>query len=277
MSTVSAAFARLPAWARSRYLDTSHAVNWVNELLQDISAIPGALKELKKEIGVPVSNNIWITMPADCRTLVAALDPPGYDGSYRWEIVNGLIRLTEGVEIPDNDTPDTVDEFDNSTVDYIDVNIADAVENDYENYLLYITAGTSSGVGIMLSGNDASDTGTCRLYFYQPLQTALGTLAITEAQLLQNYIRLQYNSGFPEVSSVSDEIPINDRFERALVDKYMLYRIWKGIDESLPAARTALSEYNSAKSSIKREGRTVDGGIKLPPRQSPGFSQLLRR
>jgi hypothetical protein len=275
MSTVSAAFLKLPAWARLRYPEATHAVNWINELLQEISSLPGVFKELKKETGTPVTSDIWLTKPSDLRTVISITDSVS-GASYSWDEVNDALQLTDG-EIVTDATPDTATAFTSSTVSHINVNITNAVADEYANYLMNITSGSLAGTGIMLSGNDATSAGTCRLYFKKPLAVALSGAAVTAVELLQNYAILRYFSGYTRVASVSDEIPIADKYEDTIVSKWFEYRVFRGVDESLPQAQTAKKEFDNVKWSIKRESRSVMGNKRVQPRRSPGFLLLNSR
>lgn len=274
MATVSAVRLRTTSWIQARYLADPYFINWINELLEDLSGEIGLFKEIKLETGAIVEEKKWIDEPAGCRALNRISNPQDSDQHYRWERVNGRIKLTDA-EVDEDEDPDTANSFSNYNVAYVDINIADAEEDDYKNYLFYITAGTYAGRGYVLQGNDESDTGTCRVYFLHDLSTALDGTKVTGVSLIspEYYVMLQYSASFDEVSSDSDEIPIDDDFEKRLTSAWISWKVFYDIDPSLKQTKDARRNYDRVLSKIRSERGASTGGNRIPPREIPGLIQ----
>jgi hypothetical protein len=273
MATVATVMARAPAWVRARY-GSAQFVEWINDLLEDLSGEPRLFKNLRVETGVTVDDHQWINRPANLREIFRIANPANESMQYNWSEVNGRIKL-DSVDVDEADSPVAITSFSNYATTYINVNLAAATEDLYANYLFKITAGTYAGNTYIIDRNDASSAGTCRIYFRHPLSTALIAANVTAGQLISPdfYVLMTYSSTFPSVSSSSDEIPIEDNYERGLTSAWLSWKVLEEVANSSPECGKAEGTYSKALSKIKRELRTSTGG-RIAPRYSPGWDQF---
>lgn len=170
-----------------------------------------------KEVGVLVSNDFWITLPSDFRK-VDEIYYPGLEDykpkrNVGHEIVNGKIKIDSAISIDEDD----IDTFTLSSgdTDSVVINDDDAQENQWEGSLLVLTNGTYSGDCIVIGEHDAASGGTTTLNFLHTRSTSISDS--TAGYLTDDYAVLKYWGTFTPFSAEDDEIPIDDRFEDAIV------------------------------------------------------------
>jgi hypothetical protein len=209
--------ANIPPILQERY-GSALFIQWANEILSKMTN-EHVLKEQKFERGLTVKSDVWVAVPSNYKTAIKVFDPVDSIRNYGFEEVEGKIKLTDAVVSEDEDAIElTV--FSNYAVDHIDVAFDDDVaEDDYENYLLVITAGSFSGRTYLISGNDASVDGVARLYFLHELPSALSVTRVTAAELVspEFFVMLRYAGAFEEITAIGDEVPINTTDERTIM------------------------------------------------------------
>jgi len=190
---------------------------WLMNILLRRLEVEGLISlDQRKEVGVIVDNDYWITIPTDYRSMVALHYPdfsevkPLVDVGY--DIVNGKIKLDTAVETDDDD----VDEFTLSSggAGSVVINDDDAVENQWEKSLLVLTDGTYSGDAIIIGEHDAAAV-TTTLNFLHTRTTSISDS--TTGYLTDVYIMLKYMAKFTGLTASSDEIPVSDEYEEALI------------------------------------------------------------
>jgi len=169
----------------------------------------------KKEIGVEVSNDYWITPPSDFRKILEIYYPPALEYTekevkYRPEIIQGKIKIYRPFD--NNEDPDTFTLSEGSTTS-IKIDDADATEDQWQKYLLVLTDGTYSGDTIIIITNDAADGGTAVCNF---LHTQDNTIDSTAGYLTDQYLMLKYMATYTDMTAYNGEIPIDDKYESIL-------------------------------------------------------------
>lgn len=275
MANVNDIVTRLPVWAQKRYGGNSNSkfVGWINDLLELLSTEGLLMRELHFETGVEVKDNYWIDTPVGLQSVNRIYNPRNSDQQFNWKMVNNRIRII-GAVIEDQESPETASSFSNYLTTAITVNIADAAEGDYENYLLKITAGTYANNAYIISTNDASSAGTCKLYFLHPLSAALDGIKITAASLISPdyYVMLDYTSSYSTVPNGTTEIPIADTQERRITEAWLKWKFQADISPSSDEARAAEVGFLSVLRDVKIAIRGNTGG-RIKPRYIPGLTQ----
>lgn len=170
----------------------------------------------KKERAVEVDSDYWITLPSDCRELIKIYDPFNNHDIYRFQYLNGKIKLDKS--FTKDSSPDTFTLSDGSTTT-IKINDADATADLWNEYALVLTNGTYSGDVIIIHDTDAADGGTSLLTFRH---TQVGTIDSTTGYLTNDYMMLVYKSTFTMMSAYNGEIPLDDRYEGDLLLNWLL-------------------------------------------------------
>lgn len=222
--------------------DFTGARGWIalsNQFLRQLEAEGLFEIGLRKEIGVEVSDDYWITLPSDCRKVLEVYYPPlvhytEKQFKYRASIVQGKLKLYEPVD-KDSD-PDTFTLSEGSTTT-IKINDDDATADLWKGHLLVLTNGTYSGDSLLIQSNTASAGGTSTLTFRH---THSGTVNSTAGYLTQKYVMLAYNAKYTDISAYDGEVPIANDYEyllgdylnyRALLPSDKEYRGWKELFE----------------------------------------------
>lgn len=190
----------------------------------------------KKEIGVEVDDDYWITLPSNFRSLVEIYYPPSAhytekEYKYPAELINGRLKLY--VPFDKDASPDSFTLSAGSTTT-IKANDTDATADIWKDYLLVLTDGTYSGDTIFIISNTAVATGTTILTF---LHTQDNTIDSTTGYLTETFLMMVYMATYTALSAYDDEIPIDDRFESLL-------RNWL-CKEALPVGDKRRKEYIS--------------------------------
>lgn len=273
MATLSTVMARCPAWVKARYSE-SYFIEWINDLLERCSSEPKLFKSTRKEIGVTVDDYSWIDKPADFRSVSKIYDPQNEERVYNFKEINNRIKVTNAMVEEDTD-PETVTTFSSQTTLSIKVNISDAVEGQFQNYLLKITAGTYAGNTYIIDASDASSAGTCKLYFKHPLSAAITSAQATAGELISPdfYVIMEYTASFSTISAGTDEIPLDDNYERNLTSAWLNWKVFNEVDPAMDQTLIAESKFNDVMKKCKRDIRSTTGGRTFG-RYSPGWDQF---
>ena len=271
MPTVATVIARQP-WEYQQRYDTTYWVNWINELLEALSGEGLLMPDTNFETGVRVTQEIWVAKPSGLRTIGKIYNPANPDMEYRFKEIENKIKLLD-VEVTEDSSPDTATAFSDYAVGSIKANIADATEDEYEDFLLVVTAGTETGRTIIISGNDASVTGYTKLYFRHDLASALSATKITACSLLPDtsYIIMEYSGSYEDVADASSEIPIEDHYERRITNAWLRWKIEQQISALSDNSLYYEKQYQKILDKIKIERRSNVGRIQ--PREIPGLTQ----
>jgi hypothetical protein len=226
MGKLSDYTAGLPPVFVGRYTASGLFIVWMNQLLEELQE-RGFLSAQIKECGQIVHNGIWITPPSDMILLEKVYNPEDERQVFRVEKVNNLLKMMDVTLDPGDTEFDTVTFFSYSTVSSIKCDVTDKAEDVYENYLFYITAGDLAGTGIILSGNEVSETTETQVNYQLDRESALlisgDVIDCDEAQLVppQYYVVIKYHSLIAKITTAEDEIPIPDDCEERLVPTYL--------------------------------------------------------
>lgn len=273
MATVTTIVERLPYEYQARYKTSTRMLNWINELLEELSGEGLLMPSLKKEAGALIDNSVWITEPPELRQIRRIYHPLDYNQRFTYRQLEGKIKLTDAT-FPDATANETADAFQNYAVGSFDVNIDDADENEFDKWLLVIDTGTEAGTTIQLSGNDESAAGYCKVYFLHDLASALTDAKILTCSLYStsNFVMIEHSNSYDAVTGASDEVPIDNKYERRLTDAWLNWKIIKFVIKDDKLSRAAKLEYKDVLRKIKRELRNnIDTSIQ--PRRMPGLVQ----
>jgi hypothetical protein len=166
----------------------------------------------KKEVGVEVSNDRYVAIPSDYRSDLEIFSPVKFDG-IPFEIVNGLIRL-DGAFSKKED-PDTF-VLSLGTALGVSINDTDAVEDEWNGWLLVLTNGTYSGDTAVIGQHPAASVGVTALNFLFPRSTSVVTS--TAGYLTDAYLRMRYMAAFTGLTAYTDDIPVDERYENVLIN-----------------------------------------------------------
>jgi hypothetical protein len=272
MATVATIVARQPQHYQNRYAIDPYYIDWINDLLEELSGKGFAMPSLDVESGFLVDNKVWIDKPTGMREIAKIWYPDDVEQRYTWEETNNRIKLTN-VEVDENDSPDSITAFSNYATDTVDVNISDATEDEYKNHLLVITGGTYDGNTYVIASNTESAGGTTTLTFEHPLSTAFDGTKVTAGELHspEYYVMVRYNSSYDAVSSESDEVPIDNKYERRITHDYLRFRAEQQILETSDSTKYWESQYNKTLKKILAERLVVTSGARA--RYMPGLDQ----
>lgn len=230
------------------------------------------MPSIDKEVGCVVANDVWIAKPTGLREINKIWNPEEPDMRYTFKEINNKIKLLN-VEIEAEEDPDTADAFQNYAVGSIEVDIDDAAEDDYEDYLLVIDGGTEEGLTIRIRNNDAAAAGYTKLYFYHDLDTALDAAKITSCYLTNPdyYVLLEGSFSYTDITATSDEVPINDLYEKRITRAWLRWKVEEATIATSQETAYYRAEYNKVINKIKAERRASVNRIQ--PRKIPGFDQ----
>ncbi len=225
MSSLSSYISLLPAVFQNRYTASGHFVSWMNELLEELQE-RGFLSTQIKEIGCIVENDRWISKPSDLIKLERIWFPDDYRHEVRVEDVNNRFKLKDREIITAEDDWTVITSFSNyaltgMTLGY--TGIDPVIEDELEDDLLLITAGTSSGLSMIIDANDATTANTTAVTFEHPLDAVLDGVKVTEAKIVPKteYLMMKYQSSISEISAVGDEVPVTADIEKRLIPTWL--------------------------------------------------------
>jgi len=231
-------------------LDYESGAGWVslvNRLLKklEIKGLYNTTK--KKERGVEVDSDYWITPPSDMRQLYKVTNPFDPNNFFTWDNLNGKIKINRSFS-KDSD-PDTFTLSEGSTTT-IKINDADATADLWNEYLLVLTDGTYSGETIVIHDTAAADTGTSILTFRH---AQAGSIDSTTGYLTKDYLMLKYKSTFTTMAAYNGEIPLDDKYEDDLLLFWLLMNSVDVTDKRFP---TFKSLFDEALNDVKNEQQT---------------------
>lgn len=220
----------------------------------------------KKETGVEVDDEYWITIPSDLRTVDRIYYRPSIEYTekehrYQHEIVNGKIKLWTPFD--KKASPDSFTLSDGSTTT-IKINDADATADLWNDYLLKLTDGTYSGDFIIISDTAAADGGTAVLTF---LHTQDNTIDSTTGYLTDEFLMLRYIATYTDMSAANSEIPLDDMYE-SIFENWFCYKALAITDKRRAAYKKEFEEeldrledeqYTPTPDQARPEGRSLPG------------------
>ena len=216
MATLQTHINRMPAVFSKKYA-SARWIEWANEILEKLSG-DGMMPLLKFNRGVVTENDYWITKPHNFRQLIDCYAPENIQMHYPVREDEGKLRLTDHYLEPES-SPDTPTSFTSWATDSFEIDLTGKDEDEYENYLFVVSGGTYAGRTYVIGSNDATDGATTKLYFLHEMSTALDGTKVTGGYLTDPdyYLMLRYWGSYEEISSTSDEIPVDDDYERRLM------------------------------------------------------------
>jgi hypothetical protein len=261
MATLATHVSRLPLIWQRRYQD--QWISWANDLLECLGS-RGLLAETRKEIGVVVSDDYWIDKPSDFRNINKVFDPENRDKAYRASEVNGKIRLAD-YYVTAEESPTAATTFSAYATTYITGNFTGLDANEAENYLLVITAGTYAGRTYVIKGNDATGSGSTKLFFLHTLDTALDGTKVTAAYITSPdyYLMLDYQGSYTELAALSEEIPMPDAFERRVTEAWLR---WKAEENASSVSQETMYWQNQTEKILMEMQGERFGRVSTPAR-----------
>ncbi len=218
----------------------------------------------RKERGVEVDSDYWITPPSDLRELFKIYNPYNKKQFYSWEYLNGKIRIDR--KVTKEASPDTFTLSDGTTTT-IKINDADATADLWNEYLLVLTDGTYSGDTIIIHDTAAADGGTSVLTFRHAQSGAIDS---TTGYLTNDYVMMKYKSTFTQISTYSGEIPLDDKYEGELLKYWFEMDSLAVTDKKFNIIKALFEEVFDE---IKKEQRTATPDqFRSDPIQWPGFA-----
>jgi hypothetical protein len=200
--------------------DFSGSRGWitlVNQLLRRLENEGLITLTQRKETGVEVDNSYWITLPSDYRSELEII-VPGYDScNYKvtlpFAVLNGKVKLDE--PFSKNESP-YVFTLSSGGISSVIIDDSDAVEDEWEGYLLKLSNGTYSGDGILIGEHEAASSGYTTLNFLH--QRSTNILTSTSGYLTDAFLQLRYMAQFVGLTSSGDTIPVDSRFDNVLIN-----------------------------------------------------------
>lgn len=272
MAIVAAVWGRISKVYQGRYALGVY-VAWLNELLEELAGEGFLMPTLDRETGGVVEDYYWVKKPTGMRR-INSIRHPDYDNlEYTFKEVEQKIKLLN-VSVTAKGSPDSAGAFQNYAVGQMDIDIDDAAEDDYRNFLLVIDGGTSEDVTIVIRNNDASAGGYCTVYFRHDLSAALSDLKITSCYLVSTnyYVLIEWSGSYNDLGSASDEIPIDDKYEKRITDAWLNWKIRQRTSRFSKDSLEAEKRYSQVLNKIKGELRSNVGSI-MPPRYLAGAAQ----
>lgn len=272
MATVAAVWGRISEVYKARYALGVY-VAWLNELLEELAGEGFLMPTLDRETGGVVEDYYWVKKPTGMRR-INSIKHPDYDNlEYTFKEVEQKIKLLN-VSVTAKESPDSAGAFQNYAVGQMDIDIDDAAEDDYRNFLLVIDKGTSKDVTIVIRNNDASAGGYCTVYFRHDLSAALSDPKITSCYLVSTnyYVLIEWSGSYTDLGSAVDEIPIDDKYEKRITDAWLNWKIRQRTSRFSKDSLEAEKRYSQVLNKIKGELRSNVGSI-MPPRYLAGAAQ----
>jgi hypothetical protein len=222
MATLQTIVERLPRMWQLRY-GSADWINYANELLELLSA-EGMMKDVDHETGIVPASHRWLTKPTGCRDIIRICHPADDELTYGFIETEGKIKLDR--EIEDDDASEAITTFSSYLTTAVTVNISDALEDEFEDWLLVISTGTLAGNTYLISGNDASSGGTCKIYFEHTLSAAFDGTKVVTGYLTgpDHFVLFRYKGSYTEISSYTDQVPIDDKYERRLTEAWLRFK-----------------------------------------------------
>jgi len=210
----------------------SQWITWANDGLRELEK-ESLLPELTLQAGVEVDNDIWITPPADYRRPLELSHPLQPSIHFPVRETNGFIELTSKYTFDDDATPEAISAFSAQATDSVTINLDAKSDAELKNYLLVIDGGTLAGPPqrtYVLKDNDASTGGTTKVYFQKPLGSAWTAAQATSGYIISAdyYLLLRYAGTYTPITALTDEIPVDDKFESAL----KAWLMWKAYERT---------------------------------------------
>ena len=270
---VSELKALLPYHLQQRYGNTQ-IYAWINQGLRALQ-LEGITLSVKKEFGLEVENDVWITPPSSVIRPIEIYSPRNADVIYPFEEIEGKAKLIERT-FDKEDDPTAITTFSNYDTEYIDVDLTDYDEDDLGNYLLVIDGGTISGNTYIIAGNDESGETTTRIYFMHELSAVMDGTQVTSGYLVDDfsYLMLKGITSYTEVSATTDEIATDDEIEDCLIS----FLTWKAHER----VQTTSDDTKYWKGQFDEQLKKINGfrlrvGRKQMPigRPLPGLKQSL--
>lgn len=212
------------------------------------------------EVGVEVENNVWISLPSDYRKGIEIYNPFFPSTKFRYEIVNGKIKLSE--KIVSKDVDPVIFTLSSFVAGSVVINDTVAVADKYKNYLLVASNKTA-----IVASNTAVSAGLSTLTFLHnvPVTAPMPT----SGYLTQRYLMLKYEKSFTGLTSAADEIPVDDKFEEIIAQAITL----EIIDKRSKSFANEYAVYKDMISDFEDGQFTPDPGSARPKaRFLPGYS-----
>jgi hypothetical protein len=255
----------IPDIQKARY--SNQWVGWTNLLLKELAS-RAIMPMLKKEIGVLVSNKRWIEKPSDYRSLDSIMFAKNSSMQLRVEEVNNRFRLLD-FDINEDSAPVPAGNLTGitSTVKGCSPLLVGRAENDLAEYLFvqYDADGVVLSTSVIV-GNDASGATTTAIKYLHPKTAALSFGATDTGALIASdyYVLMSYWSAYAAITAMSDEVPINNEMEEAVVVPWLRWKVEERLSE---ISNETKYWYQQALSAIIRASTEVD---RAPKNQARG-------
>jgi hypothetical protein len=216
------------------------------------------------EVGVEVDNDRWISLPSDYRKGIEIYNPLYPEQKFRYEIVNGKIKLLDKIVTKDPAPVSfTLSSF---VAGSVAINDTDAVEDQWKDYLL--VASTKNAV---VASNTAVSAGLSTLTFLH--NVSVTAPMPTSGYLTQQYLMLKYEKSFTGLTSHADEIPVDDKFEEVIAQALII----EVVDKRSKGFANEYAVYKDMISDFEDDQFTPDPGSARPKaRFLAGYSDCTK-
>jgi hypothetical protein len=282
-TTLNTLVSQLPTRLQRRYLGDNGEtfITWANDALTELEQ-EGHLPEINREAGVTVENDIWITPPSDYRRGLEIYNPEEPEIKYPFiETVGDTsdlkLKLDERMTFGEEETPQAISAFSAQATDSISINVSGLSEDAYKDWLLKITAGTIAPRSYRIASNDASAGGVTKLYFLHSLSTALTAAQATAGQMVNKdyYLVLRYISLFTPISAITDNVPVADRFVKA-VKAFIFWKAFEWTRVLTNEAQYWQEQWKFELNTIGKEKKRVGRNKESRGRRMPGLEQNIQ-
>lgn len=278
MASLQTYYSIMPDYLQIRFspADANNWVTWCNQMLEEISA-KGLMPLITFETGAIVKNHMWINKPAGLRTLKRIFSPDNFDQIYRAEEVNNKYKLYENYF--EDVTPfEPLSSFFTTTT--ITIGTAEEYEeNAFANYLVCVKNGNwlNKSFVIASSGatykNEGGENATSLTLMHEvptaPTSCDVGGL---EMYAPSEYLMIKWTGSYIPLTAMTDEVPIDDKYELRLVPAYLSWCAHKKLKLVSNETAAAKKELDDVFSSILGERtRQLSGQVK--GRRLPGYER----
>lgn len=196
----------IPIAYRMRYDFETHWIPWINNVLKLIPQIVN-LDDNVEEVGVEVVAGRWITPPARCRKSLEVYQYDDKNAIYKFDITNKKLKLRDGFSTSLVRFQCTFEVATGGLIRLL--TITPQGLPDYSNTLLV----TSDNSSIIICSEEVVGGNT----LLTPLNPITGD-GIIDGYIIPSgdFLLLKCVCDYPDVATENDEVPLSDKYEKAL-------------------------------------------------------------
>ena len=255
----------IPDIQKARY--SNQWIGWLNLLLKELAS-RSMMPLLKKEVGILPYLKRWLDKPSDYRGLIEIVAPANNNMRFRVEEVNNRLRLMD-VEVEADEDAVSCGALTGitSSVTGCTPLLTGRTEDDLVDYLFV----QKSSAGLVLSAsiigaNADSGSTTTALTYMHPKTAALVFGATNTGELIspEYYLLMKYWAAYTAITAMSDEIPIENELEEAIVVAWLRWKVEERLSE---ISQETMYWRQQAMGAIARAGAEIN---RAPKNQAKG-------